>query len=188
MFEFSQLLAQAIAELGILFDGHANLTRLTGHANVNTVGRAAGGVGDCALPIQRDEVARLWFLVVDGLPFQVTKTFEPLIDSQHRFGRTESMIRSDEHASIVSRQGDQIANEAIKLTEISETQLPHGLLQWRGIFRQIRLIEESPTAMLQLVDAVEHDRRQIGRSIAHQVLGDVEPVFLADHVEANPRF
>jgi hypothetical protein len=105
----------------------------------------------------------------------------------HDLGRGgEAVVGGEEHLHLGTGGGDQLLDEAVELAEVVEAEHAHALVVVAELAGLLLRVDVQPGLVLQLVDAVEHDRHQLGRLFAQQVVGDAEPLLLARQVVLHP--
>jgi hypothetical protein len=60
------------------------------------------------------------------------------------------------------------------------------VLPGRGLFREERWIQKSPSKVLKVIYAIEHDGNQVAGVAPHQIPQDLEPLLLPTDMEADP--
>ncbi len=181
---------QAIAHRFVVRGGDPGLARLARDADRDAVAGRGAAVRDGPAPVEVREVAVVAALarVAFGqvLPVHVALVGEVGVDAHDLRRAGEAVVRREEHLHARPGRRHEPLDEAVELPKVGEAMLAHPAVEFARLAALQRRIDERPRLVLQLVDAVEEHGHQVGRLLAHQVLGDREPLALALHVIAHP--
>ena len=99
----------------------------------------------------------------------VAEVVEILIDIDNFVRRCESVIGSDENAAIFTDEVQRATEELVCLAKILVAQIDYVGFPSSGMLRHKRRIEIAIGQMLQLIDAVEDDGREIAGLVEHEI-------------------
>ena len=118
-------------------------------------------------------------------PRQMSPLLQPRVGEERSRLGSEPVVGSEDDRGLRAGQGDDVGEHAVQLPEILEAALADPLPRRRERL-VLRRRDVAPAEMLDAVDTVEDDRRQVRRLLPHQRLQDPAPLLLAPDVDHHP--
>ena len=121
------------------------------------------------------------------LPGQVALLLEPPVREEQVPGRAEPVVGRHHHGDVLAGQPGDLGDRRVEAAEVALAELDHLALPVRRRGGPERRVDEPPAEVLELVDAIEHDRHQVRVGVlAQEVAQHLQPALLAARVQLDP--